>query len=79
MSNALAIAAVTSTVRFVLDLALQAPQPGQVGGAKVTTLRPDRLADAVVKDLLDRIHDGGTFEQLTPAAATGSVPGASTR
>jgi hypothetical protein len=46
MSNALAIAAVTSAVRFVLDLALQAPQPGQVGGATVTTLRPDRLADA---------------------------------
>lgn len=38
-----------------------------------------RLADAVVKDLLDRIHDGVAFETLTPAAATGSVPGASTR
>ncbi|MFC5063296.1 ArsR/SmtB family transcription factor [Actinomycetospora atypica] len=38
-----------------------------------------RLADAVVKDLLDRIHDGVAFEQLTPATATGSVRGASTR
>lgn len=45
MSNALAIAAVTSTLRYVLDLALTAAQPGPVGGAKVTTLRPDRLAD----------------------------------
>lgn len=46
MSNALAVAAVTSTLRYVLDLALQASGPGPVGGATVTTLRPDRLADA---------------------------------
>lgn len=45
MSNALAIAAVTSTVRYVLERALSAPHPGPVGGAMVTTLRPDRLSD----------------------------------
>jgi hypothetical protein len=54
MSNGLAIAAVTSTLRYVLDLALAAPQPGPVGGATVTTLRPDRLADA------DTVGDAAT-------------------
>ncbi len=48
MSNALAIAAVTSTIRYVLERALSAPQPGPVGGAGVTTLRPDRLPSADV-------------------------------
>jgi len=43
MSNSLAIAAVTSTVRYVLDRALQAPHAGQVGGAAVTTLHPSAL------------------------------------
>ena len=46
MSNGLAIAAVTSTLRFVLDQALQHPHPGQVGGARVTTVRPDQLTDS---------------------------------
>ncbi len=46
MSNGLAIAAVTSTLRFVLDRALQHPHPGQVGGARVTTVRPDQLTDS---------------------------------
>ncbi|MGV8965791.1 MAG: DUF4255 domain-containing protein [Cellulomonas sp.] len=51
MSNALAIAAVTSTLRYVLERSLSAPHPGPVGGAAVTTLRPDRLAsDAVGAD-----------------------------
>ena len=45
MSNSLAIAAVTSTIRYVLDRSLQATHAGPVGGAAVTTLRPDRLAD----------------------------------
>lgn len=43
MSNALAIATVTSTIRYVLDRALSVAHPGPVGGAGVTTLRPDRL------------------------------------
>ncbi len=46
MSNSLAIAAVTSSVRYLLDRALQRPHLGPVGGAKVTTLRPDALAGA---------------------------------
>lgn len=48
MSNALAIAAVTSTIRYVLERALAAPHPGPVGGAAVTTWRPDRLSSADV-------------------------------
>jgi hypothetical protein len=43
MSNALAIAAVTSSIRYVLDRSLQQPHVGPVGGALVTTLRPDEL------------------------------------
>ena len=50
MSNGLAIAAVTSTLRYVLDRALQHAHPGPVGGARVTTLRPDRLAEPHVVD-----------------------------
>ncbi|MFD8262922.1 DUF4255 domain-containing protein [Streptomyces griseoluteus] len=44
MSNSLAIAAVTATLRYVLDTALGGTQPGSVGGAQVTTLRPDRIS-----------------------------------
>jgi hypothetical protein len=43
MSNSLAIGAVTSTIRYVLDRALQQTHAGQVGGAGVTTLRPTEL------------------------------------
>jgi hypothetical protein len=43
MSNSLAVAAVTSTLRYVLDRALQATHAGQVGGAAVTTLHPGNL------------------------------------
>lgn len=43
MSNSLAIAAVTSSIRYVLDRSLQQPHAGPVGGALVTTLRPDEL------------------------------------
>jgi hypothetical protein len=46
MSNVLAIAAVTSTLRHLLDQALGGPQPGPVGSATVTTLRPEQLAGA---------------------------------
>ncbi|GAA1383332.1 Pvc16 family protein [Catellatospora chokoriensis] len=46
MSNVLSIAAVTSTLRFLLTRALTCELPGPVGGAKVTTLRPDRLHDS---------------------------------
>lgn len=48
MSNSLAIAAVTSTLRYVLDRSLSRPHPGPVGGATVTTLRPDDLSDTDV-------------------------------
>ncbi len=44
MSNVLAVAAVTSTLRYVLDRAIQADRPGPVGGANVTTVRPSDLA-----------------------------------
>ncbi len=44
MSNTLAIAAVTSTIRFVLSQALGGAQPGPVGSAAVTTMRPDQVA-----------------------------------
>ncbi len=46
MSNDLALAAVTATLRDVLDVALHRPQDTAVGASTVTTLRPDRLADA---------------------------------
>jgi hypothetical protein len=46
MSNALAVAAVTSTLRYLLDGAL-AGGPGPVGDARVTTVRP---ADVPVSD-----------------------------
>src|SRR6478735_8051816 len=46
MSNTLAIAAVTSTMRHVLHEALGGAQPGPVGGADVTTSRPAQLSDA---------------------------------
>ncbi|MER5384419.1 DUF4255 domain-containing protein [Streptomyces sp. NPDC002688] len=43
MSNHLAIAAATSTLRYVLARALRDRHPGSVADAQVTTLRPDRL------------------------------------
>ncbi len=46
MSNTLAIAAVTSTLRHLLDQALGGPQPGPVGSASVTTLHPGQLVPA---------------------------------
>jgi Pvc16 N-terminal domain len=45
MSNTLAVAAVTSTLRYLLEQALGGPQPGPVGSARVTTLHPAKLAD----------------------------------
>lgn len=50
MSNSLAIAAVTSSVRFVLDRAVAAPHAGPVGGARVTTVRPDALTSGDLAD-----------------------------
>lgn len=44
MSNALAIAAVTSSIRYLLDRSLQRTHPGPVGGAGVTTLHPGDLS-----------------------------------
>ncbi len=46
MSNTLAIATVTSTVRHVLHEALSGNEPDPVGGADVTTYRPTQLSDA---------------------------------
>ncbi|MFJ8579379.1 Pvc16 family protein [Micromonospora sp. NPDC093277] len=47
MSNTLAVAAVTSTLRYVLEQALGGRQAGPVGGSRVTTLHPaDIPADA---------------------------------
>ncbi|GAB3047273.1 DUF4255 domain-containing protein [Intrasporangium mesophilum] len=46
MSNTLAIAAVTSTMRHVLHESLGGAQPGPIGGADVTTYRPAQLSDA---------------------------------
>ncbi|MBD5788247.1 DUF4255 domain-containing protein [Cellulosimicrobium terreum] len=46
MSNTLAIAAVTTSIRFLLHEALTGAEPAPVGGADVTTLRPAQLADA---------------------------------
>jgi hypothetical protein len=45
MSNALAVAAVTSTLRYLLEQALGGSQPGPVGSARVTTVHPAKLAD----------------------------------
>ena len=44
MSNSLALAAVTSSIRFVIDRALQQTHSGPVGGARVVTVRPDELS-----------------------------------
>jgi hypothetical protein len=46
MSNSLAIAAVTSSIRFVIDRSLQQTHAGPVGGARVVTRRPEELAAA---------------------------------
>lgn len=43
MSNSLALAAVTSTIRYLLERSLQTPHAGQVGGAAVTTVHPAGL------------------------------------
>lgn len=43
MSNTLAIAIVTSTIRHVLHESLGGTEAGAVGGADVTTLRPHQL------------------------------------
>ncbi|MBI4943362.1 MAG: DUF4255 domain-containing protein [Actinobacteria bacterium] len=48
MSNSLAVAAVTSTLRYVLDRSLETTRVGQVGGASVTTLHPSNLATSDV-------------------------------
>lgn len=43
MSNTLAIAVVTSTIRHLLHESLGGAEPGAVDGAEVTTLRPHQL------------------------------------
>jgi hypothetical protein len=66
MSNGLAIAAVTSTLRYVLERTLQRPHPGPVGGAVVTTLRPSELAGA---DFADAAGINLFCYQVTPNPA----------
>lgn len=44
MSNALAVAAVTATLRHLIEESLAGDQPAPVGDAVVTTLRPEQLA-----------------------------------
>jgi Pvc16 N-terminal domain len=44
MSNTLAVAAVTSTMRYLLNEALGGSQPGPVGGANVTTVHPREIS-----------------------------------
>lgn len=65
MSNHLAIAAVTATLRHVIHEALAAPGPGPVGGADVTTYRPEQLADT---DLVGATASGVNvyLYQVTP-------------
>jgi hypothetical protein len=65
MSNALAISAVTSTLRYVLEQALGGSEPGPVGGARVTTLHP---ADVPAADAPGEIHKGINvfLYQVTP-------------
>lgn len=46
MSNTLALAAVTTTLRHVLHESLGGAEPGPIGAADVTTYRPEQLADA---------------------------------
>ena len=46
MSNTLAIATVTSTLRHVLHESLSNDEPDPVGGGDVTTYRPTQLSDA---------------------------------
>jgi hypothetical protein len=45
VSNSLAISAVTSSIRYVLERSLQVAHIGAVGGARVTTLRPNALGE----------------------------------
>ena len=83
MSNSLAIAAVTSTLRYVLERALDATHPGPVGGATVTTLRPNQLSDTALVSapginiyLLRRAPPTtpGTSPTCPPGAATAASP-----
>lgn len=65
MSNSLAIAAVTTTLRHVVHESLGVPEPGPVGAADVTTYRPAQLSD------VDTIGDGASglnvyLYQVTP-------------
>ena len=63
MSNGLSLAAVTSTLRYVLERSLAVEHPGPVGSASVSTLRPDRLSG----DVLDGAPGLNIFlYQVTP-------------
>jgi hypothetical protein len=79
MSNALAVAAVTSALRYLFDQALAGSQPGAVGDARVTTLRP---ADVPATDgqTTGEIHKGINvfLHQVTPNHA-GSITDLPTR
>lgn len=75
MSNSLALAAVTSTIRYLLERAISAPHPGPVGGASVRTLRLDQLAAG---DLAGTPGLNVLLYQITPNHA-GNLTDLSTR
>lgn len=50
MSNTLAIAAVTSAMKYVLNEGLSLAKPDEVNGASITTWRPAQLADSGTVD-----------------------------
>src|SRR5215203_1077797 len=50
MTNSLAIATVTTSIRFVIDRSLQQTHAGPVGGAHVVTRRPEELTAAEFTD-----------------------------
>lgn len=75
MSNSLALAAVTSTIRYLLERAISVPHPGAVGGASVRTLRLDQLAAG---DLAGTPGLNVLLYQITPNHA-GNLTDLSTR
>lgn len=75
MSNTLAIAAVTSTVRHLLQRALESTYPGPVGGATVHTVRLDQLSTG---DLVGTPCLNVLLYQVTPDHA-GNLTDLSTR
>ena len=80
MSNALAIATVTCTIRYLLQRALESAPPGPVGGAQVSTLRLDQLGAGEVQPtprlnvLLYQVtpNQAGNLDNLPTRTAAGA-------